>query len=268
MNRPSWLADSNRNGTIRDSATLYRRDSTRCELSRGRNSDTPARQQFVFPSHGYSQRHQLDSITVTNKVVITVINWVVILPSTEHSHDFHQLGRAMSVVRWMAIIVNSTKPLLSSTRSIHYCHQLQPLQSSTGYTHYQQLHTVIIANNNVCTSEYHMSTAWQSMLCWQGTHLTYWWSVRWSDKPLLGTRSESTFTITVHAHATVKPIQPLAQTEMFSGQPDIGVNWGAKFIWTMRQKSTNSIGQSWHSHDLRRKHSVQSLQINFSLLHL
>jgi hypothetical protein len=84
---------------MRDSTTLYRRDSTRCELSRGRNRHIPGRQQFVFSSNGYSQCHQLDRITVTNKVVITVINWVVILPSTELSHDFHQLGRAITAVR-------------------------------------------------------------------------------------------------------------------------------------------------------------------------
>jgi hypothetical protein len=47
IKRPSWLADSRRNGTMRESTTLYRRDSTRCELSRGRNRDIPERQQFV-----------------------------------------------------------------------------------------------------------------------------------------------------------------------------------------------------------------------------
>ena len=74
MKRPSWLAESRRNGTMRESTTLYRRDSTRCEPSRGRNRDSPGRQQIVFSSHGYSQCHQLVSVTGTNKVVITV--WI------------------------------------------------------------------------------------------------------------------------------------------------------------------------------------------------
>jgi hypothetical protein len=59
--RPSWLADSKRNGTMSESTTLYRHDSTHCELSRGRKRDSPGREQSVLSSSEYSHCHHLDS---------------------------------------------------------------------------------------------------------------------------------------------------------------------------------------------------------------
>jgi len=100
MKRPSWLADSRRNGTMRDSTTLYRRDSTRCELSRGRNRDSPGRQQIVFSPHGYSQFQQLDNVTVTNK----------------GGNHCYQLG-SHTVINW-------TQSGFLSTWYSHYCCQI------------------------------------------------------------------------------------------------------------------------------------------------